>query len=116
MNGISEKINSLRETLRHHSYKYYVEDSPEISDFEYDALYRELQDLEAKYPEFDAPLSPTKRVGGKVLDKFEKVVHEVNMQSLQDVFNRDELYTALEKIKESVNDAVFDIEYKIDTN
>ena len=114
MNVIKEQIEELRNTIRYHSTKYYVEDSPEISDFEYDMLYRKLQELEAEYPEFDDPLSPTKRVGGKVLDKFEKVVHEVPMQSLQDVFSEEELFASLQKIKDVCPDALFDVEYKID--
>ena len=114
MENIKNRIEELRKLLHYHSRKYYVEDSPEISDFEYDALYRELQLLEAEHPEFDDPLSPTKRVGGAVLDKFEKVTHEVAMQSLQDVFSREELFSALNKISESVDNPVFDVEYKID--
>lgn len=58
--------------LAHHSFLYYVEDAPQISDYEYDKLFYELVALEEKYPEFDSPTSPTKRVGGKALDKFEK--------------------------------------------
>jgi len=112
--NVKKRIEELRILLRYHSIKYYVEDSPEISDFEYDALYRELQELEAAHPEFDDPLSPTKRVGGAVLDKFEKVVHEVPLKSLQDVFSREELFSALSKITESVGDTLFDVEYKID--
>ena len=114
MKEIQTEIEILRETLRYHSRKYYVEDSPEISDFEYDRLYKKLQELESAYPQFDDPLSPTKRVGGAVLDKFEKVTHAVPMQSLQDVFSRDELFSALEKIKEVCGDTLFDVEYKID--
>ena len=114
MENIKKRIDELRASLHYHSRKYYVEDNPEISDFEYDALYRELQVLESKYPEFDDPLSPTKRVGGAVLDKFEKVVHEVPMRSLQDVFSREELFSALSKITDTVGETLFDVEYKID--
>lgn len=110
MEKIKTRIEELRTLLEYHSKKYYVEDSPEIPDYEYDALYRELQDLEKEYPEFDSPVSPTKRVGGMVLDKFDKVTHTVPMQSLQDVFSRDELFSALEKMKGSE----FAVEYKID--
>ncbi len=114
MEEIKKRIEQLRSELRYHSRKYYVEDSPVISDFEYDKLYRELQDLESKYPQFDDPLSPTKRVGGAVLGKFEKVVHEVPMKSLQDVFSREELFSSLSKITDSVGKTLFDVEYKID--
>ncbi len=107
---VKERIEELRRLLEYHSKKYYVEDSPEIPDYEYDALYRELQDLEKAHPEFDSPTSPTKRVGGAVLDKFEKVTHAVPMQSLQDVFSKEELLSALEKMK----GGQFAVEYKID--
>ena len=68
---IKNRIEELREQLRYHSIKYYVYDSPEISDFEYDAMFDELKKLEEAHPEYDSPTSPTKRVGGAVLDKFE---------------------------------------------
>ncbi len=110
MSNVKTEIDSLRKTLEYHSYKYYVEDSPEISDFEYDALFRRLQDLEKEYPEFDDPNSPTKRVGGIALDKFEKVTHTVPLGSLSDVFSFDEL-KAFMSGKE--NDE-FSVEAKID--
>ncbi len=107
---IEKRINELRALLEYHSKKYYVEDSPEIPDYEYDALYRELQELEKAHPEFDSPTSPTKRVGGAVLDKFEKVTHAVPMQSLQDVFSKEELISAIEKM----GAGSYAVEYKID--
>ncbi len=105
-----KRINELRALIEYHSKKYYVEDAPEIPDYEYDALYRELQELEAAHPEFDSPTSPTKRVGGTVLDKFEKVTHAVQMQSLQDVFSREELTASIEKMGADL----YAVEYKID--
>ena len=66
------RILALRAEIRHHAELYYQKDAPEISDFEYDALFRELEELEAAHPECDDPASPTHRVGGAVLDKFEK--------------------------------------------
>ncbi len=105
-----KRINELRELIEYHSKKYYVEDSPQIPDYEYDALYRELQELEREHPELDSPTSPTKRVGGKVLDKFKKVSHAVQMQSLQDVFSKDELFAAIEKMGAES----YAVEYKID--
>ena len=69
---IKKRIEELREKLHYHSIKYYVYDAPEISDFEYDAMFDELKKLEEAHPEYDSPTSPTKRVGGAVLDKFEK--------------------------------------------
>ncbi len=110
MEKIKARIEELRALLEYHSKKYYVEDSPEIPDYEYDALYRELQELEAAHPEFDSPTSPTKRVGGAVLERFEKVTHSVQMQSLQDVFSKEELYSALQKM----GNTSFAVEYKID--
>ena len=107
---IEKRINELRALLEYHSKKYYVEDAPEIPDYEYDKLYRELQELEKAHPEFDSPTSPTKRVGGAVLDKFEKVTHAVPMLSLQDVFSREELVAAIEKMGADS----YAVEYKID--
>lgn len=89
--NIEEKIEYLRKTLEYHSRKYYVEDNPEISDYEYDMRFRELEELEEQYPEFKSDNSPTQRVGGMALDKFEKVKHDVPMGSLTDVFSFEEL-------------------------
>ena len=91
MDSILERIEYLRKTLDYHSRKYYVEDNPEISDYEYDMLFRELENLEAEHPEYSSENSPTKRVGGVPLDEFEKVKHDVPMGSLTDVFSFDEL-------------------------
>ena len=85
------RIEYLTQTLEYNSKLYYENDAPEISDYEYDALFRELQELEAEFPEFDFPTSPTKRVGGRALDKFEKFTHSVKMGSLTDVFSYEEL-------------------------
>jgi len=78
-----ERVDALRELLHHHAHQYYVLDQPEIPDAEYDRLFRELQDLEARYPELLTPDSPTLRVGGKVLDGFAKVRHKVPMLSIR---------------------------------
>ena len=110
MSNIKTEIDNLRKTLEYHSYKYYVEDSPEISDFEYDALFRRLQDLEKEHPEFDDPNSPTKRVGGIALDKFEKVTHTIPLGSLSDVFSFEELKSFM---ADKGNDE-FSVEAKID--
>ena len=69
--SVKERIDYLRKTLAYHSHRYYVLDDPEISDYEYDMLFRELQDLERENPQFDDPLSPTRRVGGQVAERFE---------------------------------------------
>jgi hypothetical protein len=86
MAGIEERILHLRSELERHNRLYYTDASPEISDAEYDKLYRELEDLENKHPEFDDPNSPTKRVGGEPLDSFKQVKHLVRMLSIDDVF------------------------------
>ena len=86
-----ERVAELREKITYNSKLYYELDAPVISDYEYDAMFRELQDLEAMYPELDSPTSPTKRVGGAALDKFEKFTHVSQMGSLTDVFSYSEL-------------------------
>ena len=91
------RIDELRKTLSYHAIRYYVYDSPEISDYEYDRMYAELVRLEGENPDYFDPTSPTQRVGGKPLDKFEKVTHTVRMSSLTDVFSFDELRDFLEK-------------------
>ena len=113
-NTIKNRIDELRATLTHHAKLYYVFDAPEISDFEYDRLYAELLKLEGENPEFDSPDSPTKRVGGTPLDKFEKVVHTRRMDSLSDVFSYEELLDFVNKVKAEIPDAVFSVEPKID--
>lgn len=114
-NTAKRRIDELRELLAHHSFLYYVEDAPQISDYEYDKLFYELVALEEKYPEFDSPTSPTKRVGGKALDKFEKVTHAVRMGSLSDVFSYDEVRDFVAKTNEKLGKAtVFSVEPKID--
>ena len=91
INSIEKEMRELEAKLEYHAKKYYIEDSPEISDFEYDEMFYRLVKLENENPELANVNSPTKRVGGAVLDKFEKVVHKVKMGSLRDVFNFDEL-------------------------
>jgi len=110
MNNVLDRIEYLRKTLEYHSRKYYVEDSPEISDYEYDMLFRELENLEEQYPEFKSDNSPTQRVGGKALDKFEKVKHDVSLGSLTDVFSFDELRAFYNKNQKNE----YSIEPKID--
>ncbi len=107
-------IDTLRATLRYHAKRYYEEDAPEISDFEYDALFRELSDLERDFPMFDDPASPTKRVGGAALEKFEKVTHRVPLGSLSDVFSFEELEEFLARSEERVSDILYSVEPKID--
>ena len=113
-NEIFEKISKLRKELTHHAKLYYVYDAPEISDYDYDMMFAELKRLEAENPEFFDPASPTQRVGGKPLDKFNKVTHTARMDSLSDVFSFDELRDFIEGVRKTVPDAVWSIEPKID--
>lgn len=115
INDALERVEYLRKTLEYNSKLYYEKDAPEISDYEYDALFRELVELEEKYPELDSPSSPTKRVGGKALDKFEKFTHSVKMGSLTDVFSEDELCDFIEKTNKILgDDTEYSVEPKID--
>lgn len=114
MDSINEKIENLRKTLRYHSDRYYNDDAPEIEDYEYDMMMRELEELEEKYPEYDTPDSPTKRVGGKADNTFESVPHTVRMGSLQDAFSVEELYDFDKRVKETVSDISYCVEPKID--
>lgn len=112
---IKERIQRLRATIKYHSKRYYENDAPEISDFEYDKMFEELKTLEAQYPEYYDPTSPTQRVGGMALDKFEKVKHEVRMGSLTDVFDFDALRAFVRHVKSEVGeDTEFSVEPKID--
>lgn len=86
-----EKIKNLQKTLNEYAYFYYVKDQPKISDSQYDKLYQELVQLETQYPESITPDSPTQRIGGVILDGFEKAVHEVPLYSLNDAFSKEEL-------------------------
>ena len=108
------RIKYLREQIAYNSKLYYENDAPVISDYEYDAMFRELGDLEAAFPELDSPTSPTKRVGGKALDKFEKFTHTVQMGSLTDVFSYDELLDFVKKTDAVLGGAEYSVEPKID--
>ena len=111
MNEIVKEIEELREKIKYHSKLYYEQDAPEISDYEYDMMYRRLQKLEDEYPQFGSIDSPTQRVGGLALEKFAKVTHIAQMGSLQDVFSYDELSDFISKID---NNDEYSVEYKID--
>ncbi|MBE6984002.1 MAG: NAD-dependent DNA ligase LigA [Ruminococcaceae bacterium] len=109
-----QRIYELMQLLERANHEYYVLDAPTMADFEYDMLLRELEDLEQAYPHFASPLSPTKRVGGKALDHFEKVEHLVPLESLQDVFSEDEVAEFDEKLRQSVPNAIYSVEPKVD--
>ena len=102
---IQTKIENLRNKLNHHNYRYYALDDPEISDAEYDRLFRELQSLEKNHPELIMPDSPTQRVGGIVLSDFEKVTHAVPMLSLDNAFSHEELTAFDERIQRQLKSA-----------
>ncbi len=110
------KIDDLREEIRHHEYRYYVLDSPEISDAEFDQLMSDLESLEEKYPELITPDSPTQRVGGEPLDSFEKVEHTAPMLSLSNAFYDGELRDFANRLYKlaGTRDIDFVIEHKID--
>ncbi len=97
-----QKILELREELEAHNHRYYVEDNPTISDFEFDKLLRELQDLEAEFPEFDDPNSPTRRVGGEITKNFQTVPHKYPMLSLSNTYSKEELEDYLKRIAKLV--------------
>ncbi len=114
MNTAQKRIEELTEQLNYHNYKYYIEDNPEISDFEFDAMLVELEKLEEQYPEFKKPNSPTSRVGGEPVSAFAQVTHDVPMQSLQKAFSREEILDFDRRVKEAVGNAEYVVEHKID--
>lgn len=109
-----QRIEELTEIIEKHNHSYYVMDNPTVSDYEYDMLMQELKGLEAEYPEFVLPSSPTQRVGGEALSKFEKVTHKVQMGSLQDVFSFEQLEEFVTRCRNTVENPSFIVEPKID--
>lgn len=114
-----ERIEELRKQVEYHAEKYYDDDKPEISDFEYDMLMVELRNLEKEYPEFQSEESLTQKVGGHVKEGFKKVTHEVPLQSLQDVFSLEEVEEWVNKIEqrakeEEIENVKYVVETKID--
>lgn len=108
------EIEELSEKLRYHNYKYYVEDDPEIDDFQYDVLLNRLIKLEESFPELVLPDSPTQRVGGAALNQFEPVEHAVVMESLQDAFSEEEMFDFDRRVREAVGEVTYSVEPKID--
>lgn len=111
---IEERIDELIEIINKASIEYYTNDNPTLTDQEYDDYYHELEMLEEKYPEFVRDNSPTKRVGGKIIDEFKKVTHEVPMMSLGDIFSIDEVIEFDKKIKKVIENPIYICELKID--
>ena len=114
MDKIKLRMDELVNIINEASVKYYVHDNPSITDQEYDDYYSELVKLEEKYPNLKRSDSPTLRVGGKVVDKFEKVTHETPMLSFDDIFNEDEIVLFDERIKKTCPNAIYTLEPKMD--
>lgn len=112
--NVENRIKELRKILDQYSYEYYVLDMPSHSDQEYDRYMQELEDLEKEYPQFYDINSPTQRVGGKVLDGFNKIVHKRSMLSIGDVFNKEELESFAQRVTKSVGKVEYIVELKID--
>ncbi len=114
-NDIKKEIKNLRKEIEYHNKKYHEEDKPEISDYEYDKLTQKLRKLEEEYPEFKSVDSPTQKVGGNLKKIFSQVTHDVQMQSLQDVFNFEDVVDFVEKVQDEYGEDVeFVVEKKID--
>ena len=114
-----ERVESLRKQTEYYAKKYYDDDKPEISDFEYDMLMVELRNLEKEYPELKSKDSLTEKVGGNVKEGFRKVTHEVPLQSLQDVFSIEEVKEYIDKTNEkaeenNIENRTYVVETKID--
>lgn len=117
MNNIEAKakIEELRKTLEYHAKKYYDEDKPEISDFEYDMMMNELKSLEKEFPDLIEKESLTQKVGGHVKEGFKQVEHEIPLQSLQDVFSYEELRDFDERVRKQLNDGGKNLKYVVET-
>lgn len=111
---IIERVKKLREEIEGHNYSYYVLDNPTVDDYTYDMLMQELKGLEEKYPELADKNSPTQRVGGEALSTFEKVTHTVQMGSLQDVFDFEQVRAFTERCMNEVSKPEYVVEPKID--
>ncbi|MGN0614055.1 MAG: NAD-dependent DNA ligase LigA [Porcipelethomonas sp.] len=111
---VFKRIKELSEEIEKHNRNYYVLDDPQISDYDYDMMMRELRRLEAENPEYAFENSPTKRVGGEALNTFDKVEHRVQMASLQDVFSFEEVEAFVRRCREQLENPVFIVEPKID--
>ena len=113
-NDAKNRAQELVKLISYHNNKYYVQDNPEIDDYEYDMLLRELENIEASFPELILPDSPTQRVGGHAITLFKEVHHAVPMESLHDVFSKEELFAFDEKVKSTIGEVTYVVEPKID--
>ena len=112
--SIQERIDELISKINQASYEYYILDNPTMTDQEYDDYYKELLILEEKHPKFKRPDSPTNRVGGNALDKFEKVTHAHPMLSFDDIFNEEEIRAFDDRIKKTIASPTYTLEPKMD--
>lgn len=111
---MKQRIDELIKIINKASEEYYTNDNPTITDQEYDDYYHELEKLEQQYPELIREDSPTKRVGGKIIDEFKKVSHEIPMMSLGDIFSEDEIFEFDQRIKKTIPNPTYVCELKID--
>lgn len=111
---VKKRIEELKALINRYNYEYYVLDQPTVSDYEYDQLMKEVIELETKYPEFQTEDSPTRRVGGMVLDQFEKVVHRTPMLSLSNAFSEGDIRQFDQRVREVIPHPVYVCELKID--
>ena len=114
INEIKARAEELRSQILYHNNRYYNEDSPEISDYEYDMLLRELEQIESEHPELITPDSPTQRVGGDAAEKFSPVPHKVPMESLHDSFSAEEIREFDERVRQIIDKPQYVVEPKID--
>lgn len=114
MMDLLERVNELKKKINRASYEYYTLDAPTISDYEYDMMMKELTDIEAAHPELVTPDSPTARIGGEILSKFEKVHHDTEMKSLADIFSYDEVFDYLRGVEKITGNNDYSLELKID--
>ncbi len=115
--NVLKRIEELRKLIEYHNYRYYVLDSPEISDQEYDKLFKELLELENRYPEYSSPHSPTQKIGYKVQTGFKTILHTAPMMSLDNIYSEDELYEWLQRLENLLGDKFkgsFVVEPKMD--
>lgn len=111
---VKEEINDLIQQIQYHNNLYYNEDNPEITDYEYDMLLRRLAELEKKYPEYKLSTSPVSTIGGMASSSFKKVTHKIQMGSLQDAFDFDELLQFDKRVREKTNNVSYVVEPKVD--
>ena len=114
LNSAKQRAEELRELINYHNEKYYNQDSPEISDYEYDMLLKELEDIEKEYPQLAVSDSPTRRIGGEAAEKFSPVPHKVPMESLHDSFSPEEIKDFDKRVRETFSAPIYVVEPKID--